>query len=76
MAPEVMIKQDHGFPVDYYALGIIAYEAIIGRRPYEGNNRQEILESILKKQIEMQPEHLPKGWGVEVIDLVNRVRMW
>lgn len=25
MAPEVMCRQDHGFPVDYYAVGIIAY---------------------------------------------------
>lgn len=40
MAPEVMIKQEHGLPVDYYALGIIAYEAIVGKRPYEGANRQ------------------------------------
>jgi serine/threonine protein kinase len=25
MAPEVMCRQDHSFPVDYYALGVIAY---------------------------------------------------
>ncbi len=25
MAPEVMCRQDHGFAVDYYAVGVIAY---------------------------------------------------
>ena len=36
MAPEVMLKQDHTYTVDYYALGIIAYEFMLGRRPYNG----------------------------------------
>lgn len=34
MAPEVMIKQNHSFTVDYYAVGIIAHEFMLGRRPY------------------------------------------
>ena len=40
MAPEVMCRQDHSFPVDYYAVGIIAYELMLGRRPYNGRNRK------------------------------------
>ena len=31
MAPEVMCKQNHGVSADYYALGIIAYECMLGR---------------------------------------------
>ena len=31
MAPEVMCKQNHGVCVDYYAVGIIAYECMLGR---------------------------------------------
>jgi len=42
MAPEVICKHNHGIGVDYYALGIIAYECMIGRRPYSGKSRQEI----------------------------------
>lgn len=34
MAPEVMCRQNHGFGVDYYAVGVIAYECMMGRRPY------------------------------------------
>lgn len=34
MAPEVMIRQNHGIQVDYFALGVIAYEFMFGRRPY------------------------------------------
>lgn len=39
MAPEVMCRQNHGVGVDYYALGIILYECMIGRRPYNGKTR-------------------------------------
>ena len=49
MAPEVICKMNHSFPVDFFALGVIAYEFMTGRvlflfmqRPYIGANRKEI----------------------------------
>lgn len=30
MSPEVMLKSDHTFVSDYYALGIIMYEFVVG----------------------------------------------
>ena len=31
MAPEVMCKQNHGVAVDYYAVGVLAYELMMGK---------------------------------------------
>jgi serine/threonine protein kinase len=31
MAPEVMCRQNHGMEVDYFALGVICYESMLGR---------------------------------------------
>ena len=31
MAPEVMCRQNHGVAVDYFAIGIIGYECMMGR---------------------------------------------
>jgi serine/threonine protein kinase len=31
MAPEVLCKQMHSYEVDYYAVGIIAYELMMGK---------------------------------------------
>ena len=34
MAPEVMCKNNHGIAADYFAVGVIAWECMLGRRPY------------------------------------------
>ena len=39
MAPEVLCKQIHTYSVDFYAVGIIAYQLMTGKRPYSGQNR-------------------------------------
>ena len=31
MAPEVLCKQLHSYPVDFYAVGIIAHELMLGK---------------------------------------------
>lgn len=31
LAPEVMCRQNHSFAVDYFAVGVIAYEFMLGR---------------------------------------------
>jgi hypothetical protein len=36
MAPEVMCRQNHTYAVDYFALGVIGYEFMLGRRLYVG----------------------------------------
>ena len=36
MAPEVMFRQNHSYTADYFAVGVLAYEMIMGRRPYVG----------------------------------------
>jgi serine/threonine protein kinase len=42
MAPEVMCAQNHTIAVDYFALGVFAFELMYGFRPYTGKSRSEI----------------------------------
>ena len=42
MAPEVLLRQNHSFGADFYAVGVIAYELFVGKRPYSGKDRKSI----------------------------------
>ena len=53
MAPEVMKAKNHSYAVDFFALGIIGYEFMLGRRPYNGPSRREIKEQMLSKSVEI-----------------------
>ena len=56
MAPEVLCCQNHSFAVDYFAVGVIGYEFMRGRRPYHGKNRKEIKENVLSKEVKLVKE--------------------
>lgn len=73
MAPEVMCKQNHGIGVDYYAVGIIAFECMLGRRPYYGRDRREIRDQIIAKQVQIRKNDVPEGWSLEAADFINRL---
>ncbi|CAD8172037.1 unnamed protein product [Paramecium octaurelia] len=73
MAPEVMCRQNHTYAADYYALGVIAYEFMLGRRPYVGRSRQEIRDQILAKQVQIKKSEIPNNWSMEGADFINRL---
>ena len=46
LAPEMLKKSGHGKAVDWYLLGVIIYEMLIGLPPYYANNKEDLLENI------------------------------
>lgn len=42
MAPEILMRRGHSFSVDTYAMGIILFEFMTGKRPYSGRSRKEV----------------------------------
>jgi len=73
MAPEVMCRQNHGVAADYFAVGIIAYEFMCGRRPYLGKSRKEIRDQILARQVQIKRNEIPEDWSVESADFINKL---
>ena len=61
MAPEVMFRKAHGIATDYFAVGVIAYECMMGKRPYIGKSRKEIREQIICKQACVKRFEIPEG---------------
>ena len=71
MAPEVMKAKNHSFPVDFFAIGVIGYEFMLGRRPYYGKNRNEIKEQMLTKPVSIQGENIEHGWSTDSAEFIN-----
>lgn len=73
MAPEVMCRQNHNTGVDYFALGVILFELMLGRRPYVGRDRKEIRDQILSKQVQIRMADIPPAWSIEAADFINKL---
>ena len=70
MAPEVLLAKNYTFTVDFFAIGVIGYEFMLGKRPYNGNNRKQIKNLMLKTQIKIEKEKV--NWSEDSIDFINR----
>jgi len=73
MAPEVMCAQNHTIAVDYFALGVMTFEFMFGKRPYVGKSRKEIKEQIMAKQVQVKKNEIPEGWSIEAADFINKL---
>ena len=73
MAPEVICHQNHSFAADYFALGVIVHECMLGYRPYLGKTRKEIRDSIVAKQVSLKKSDIPVGWSLEAADFINKL---
>lgn len=53
MAPELLAMRRirYSFSVDWWAMGVMTYEMIVGRMPYEASHPMELLYKINRKQI-------------------------
>ena len=73
MSPEVMLSQNHTKAVDYFALGVIGYECMMGKRPYVGKSRKEIKEQMMTFQAQIKKEDIPNGWSSDGVDFINKL---
>lgn len=73
MAPEVICRQNHNIAADYFAVGVLAYEFMLGKRPYIGRSRKEIRDSIIARQVQVKNFEIPEGWSLEAVDFINKL---
>lgn len=71
LAPEVILGQGHGKPVDWWALGVILYEFLVGFPPFYADTPAQIFENIVSLNV-LWPE-IPSEMSYEAFDLISRL---
>ena len=70
MAPEMLQKQGYNYLVDFYCLGTLLYELLIGVPPFQSKKINQLYNSILNEEIEFPDE---AGLSFEAKDLIEKL---
>jgi len=65
MAPCLVLCEPNGVGVDWWALGIVIYEMLVGRLPFSSDD-----DFVLRSQIVVGAVNYPAGWSAPTRDLV------
>jgi len=72
MAPEVLFNKNHNYSVDFFALGVIGYEIIMGARPYKGKDKKELRKDIISRQARLKEDDINTlGWSKLCLEFIN-----
>lgn len=68
LAPEMIKQKGHTKSLDIWNLGVLFFELLAGRPPFEGSNQQDLFKNILNFKIRW-----PKGFSAVAKDLVSKL---
>ena len=73
MAPEVLVKRGYTYTVDWWSLGVTAWELLFGKRPFRGKTNSALTQCILRDSLKV-PEAPPQAVSDECMDFLRGVR--
>ena len=68
LAPEIVQRIGHGLAVDWWTLGVLLYELLVGTPPFVGGSTQGLFEKIVKTEVSF-----PKDLDEEARDLIGKL---
>lgn len=68
IAPEIILRQGHGLAVDWWSLGCIVYEMLVGQPPFYVEDRREIYKRIIQNRV-----NVPSGINPVAADLIGQL---
>jgi len=67
MAPEILTRSGHAKAVDWWSLGALMYDMLVGSPPFTAENRKKTIEKILRGKLNLPPYLTP-----DARDLIRR----
>ncbi|XP_067838723.1 microtubule-associated serine/threonine-protein kinase 4-like isoform X3 [Heptranchias perlo] len=73
IAPEVILRQGYGKPVDWWAMGIILYEFVVGCVPFFGDTPEELFGQVISDEINWpEGDEAPPSDAQDLITMLLR----
>ncbi|XP_051028264.1 microtubule-associated serine/threonine-protein kinase 4 isoform X2 [Acomys russatus] len=73
IAPEVILRQGYGKPVDWWAMGVILYEFLVGCVPFFGDTPEELFGQVISDEINWpEKDEAPPPDAQDLITLLLR----
>lgn len=71
LPPEMIKREVYDVSVDHWCIGVLLYEFLVGKPPFESDGQDKTYERILALDM-TYPEHVPAG----AKDLISKVIDW
>ncbi|PAA46547.1 hypothetical protein BOX15_Mlig030858g3 [Macrostomum lignano] len=68
LAPEVLTEPSYTRAVDWWGLGVLIFEMLLGESPFPGDDEEEVFDSIVNAEI-----HYPRHLSTEAVTIMRRL---
>ena len=68
LAPEVLTETSYTRAVDWWGLGVLVFEMLVGESPFPGDDEEEVFDSIVNDEV-----RYPRFLSLEAIAIMRRV---
>ncbi|XP_030532914.1 probable serine/threonine protein kinase IRE [Rhodamnia argentea] len=71
LAPEILLGMGHGATADWWSVGVILFEMLVGIPPFNAEHPQQIFDNIMNRDIPWPK--VPEEISFEAYDLINKL---
>ncbi|CAH2316297.1 serine threonine- kinase N3 [Pelobates cultripes] len=68
LAPEVLTETSYTYAVDWWGLGVLIYEMLVGECPFPGDDEEEVFDSIVNEEV-----RYPRFLSSEAINVIRKL---
>lgn len=71
LAPEILLGVGHGATADWWSVGVILFELLVGIPPFNAESPQQVFANIMNRDIPWPK--IPEEMSYEAYDLINKL---